>query len=235
MAPPAAAGQRLAADRSAPDRSPAERVTADRVIAAADAIAARHGIHGITIQRLCDELGVSPPTIYWHIGNKASLIDALVDRIVERIEPPQPADGDGWSRLYDFFVDVHRVVSRYPGLGAHLAAQPAGRGGLDHAVAIVDGLRAEGLSDEDALRAFYVALVHVGGHQLYSEAMRSTPAGEPAVRPFDEAVADLVEAVPDEAPYSPLRRYAAGFDDAASQRMFEWGLGRLIDGMRAAH
>src|SRR3954463_7107841 len=65
-----------------------ERLTRERVIDAAVAIVESEGIAALSMRALCEKLDVSVTSIYWHVGNKDALLDALVDRmrasIVER-------------------------------------------------------------------------------------------------------------------------------------------------------
>ena len=68
----------------------------------------------MTIRRVCDELGVTPPTIYWHVGNKQSLVDLLVDRIVGRFNLPSPEVGGWTARLRAFFVSAHWKPVAWP-------------------------------------------------------------------------------------------------------------------------
>lgn len=57
-------------------------VTADDVIEVAGRIVDAHGADALTMRRLADELGVAVTSIYWHVGNRDELVDALVDRLI---------------------------------------------------------------------------------------------------------------------------------------------------------
>ena len=65
-----------------------ERLTRDRILDAAEAIVESDGLAGLSMRALCEKLDVSVTSIYWHVGNKDALLDALVERttatIVER-------------------------------------------------------------------------------------------------------------------------------------------------------
>jgi TetR/AcrR family transcriptional regulator, tetracycline repressor protein len=41
------------------------------------------GLDGLTLRALATRLGVQAPTLYWHVRNKAELLDALGDEIME--------------------------------------------------------------------------------------------------------------------------------------------------------
>jgi len=57
-------------------------ITADDVIEVAGRIVDAHGADALTMRRLADELGVAVTSIYWHVGNRDELVDALVDRLI---------------------------------------------------------------------------------------------------------------------------------------------------------
>jgi AcrR family transcriptional regulator len=57
-------------------------LTAEDVIAVAGRIVDEHGADALTMRRLADELGVAVTSIYWHVGNRDELVDALVDRLL---------------------------------------------------------------------------------------------------------------------------------------------------------
>jgi TetR/AcrR family transcriptional regulator, tetracycline repressor protein len=57
-------------------------VTADDVVEVAGRIVDAHGADALTMRRLADELGVAVTSIYWHVGNRDELVDALVDRLI---------------------------------------------------------------------------------------------------------------------------------------------------------
>ena len=56
----------------------------DDVVDAALELVERGGGDALTMRKLAAELGVSPTTIYWHIGNRDELVLAVVRRQAER-------------------------------------------------------------------------------------------------------------------------------------------------------
>ena len=57
-------------------------LTAELVIEVAGRIVDEQGADALTMRRLADELGVAVTSIYWHVGNREDLVDALVDRLL---------------------------------------------------------------------------------------------------------------------------------------------------------
>lgn len=65
-------------------------LTADDVIEVAGRIVDAHGADALTMRRLADELGVAVTSIYWHVGNRDELVDALVDRLLADVGTVRP-------------------------------------------------------------------------------------------------------------------------------------------------
>jgi TetR/AcrR family transcriptional regulator, tetracycline repressor protein len=71
-------------------------VTLDRqrIVAEAVALLDAEGLDGVTTRRLAARLGVQSPTLYWHLPNKAALVTAIADAILDQefgeMSPPEP-------------------------------------------------------------------------------------------------------------------------------------------------
>lgn len=70
----------------------------ERIVGEAVALLDENGLDGLTLRKLAVRLGVQAPTLYWHIRNKAELINALADEILR--EPlalfQAPEEGQPW-------------------------------------------------------------------------------------------------------------------------------------------
>jgi AcrR family transcriptional regulator len=58
----------------------------DQIVAAAVRVIPTYGFHGVTMERIADEAGVSPATLYWYFKNKDDLLLAIVERMIGRID-----------------------------------------------------------------------------------------------------------------------------------------------------
>jgi TetR/AcrR family transcriptional regulator, tetracycline repressor protein len=76
-----------------------------RIVAAALAIVDAEGVPGLSLRRLADDLGVTPMSLYWHVADKAELLELLGNAILAEIELP-PRAGPWTQQLRD----VHRVM-----------------------------------------------------------------------------------------------------------------------------
>ncbi|SNS98080.1 TetR/AcrR family transcriptional regulator, tetracycline repressor protein [Asanoa hainanensis] len=70
-----------------------------RIVAEAVALLDAEGLDGVTTRKLAARLGVQSPTLYWHFPNKAALVTAIADAILDQEfgdrEPPAP--GQRWQ------------------------------------------------------------------------------------------------------------------------------------------
>lgn len=72
-------------------------LTREHVVETAVDLLDRVGIEGLTLRRLADELGVTAPTLYWHIDDKRHLLDLMVEEIYGRAEVrTRPMPGEPW-------------------------------------------------------------------------------------------------------------------------------------------
>ncbi|MFC5001605.1 TetR/AcrR family transcriptional regulator C-terminal domain-containing protein [Dactylosporangium cerinum] len=65
-----------------------------RIVAEAVALLDAEGLDGVTTRKLAARLGVQSPTLYWHLPNKAALVTAIADAILDQeftdMAPPDP-------------------------------------------------------------------------------------------------------------------------------------------------
>ncbi|MBL7254201.1 TetR/AcrR family transcriptional regulator C-terminal domain-containing protein [Paractinoplanes lichenicola] len=65
-----------------------------RIVDEAVALLDAEGFDGVTTRKLAARLGVQSPTLYWHVPNKAALVTAIADAILDQefaaVAPPEP-------------------------------------------------------------------------------------------------------------------------------------------------
>jgi TetR/AcrR family acrAB operon transcriptional repressor len=61
-------------------------ITRDRILDAAEIVFQREGVSRTTLADIASEAGVTRGAIYWHFENKASLFDAMIQRILGPFE-----------------------------------------------------------------------------------------------------------------------------------------------------
>jgi TetR/AcrR family transcriptional regulator, tetracycline repressor protein len=148
----------------------------DRIVAVALELVEAEGLEGLTMRRLAGKLGVAATAIYWHVGDKEALLDALSERIAARVGDI-PVAGTG---------PVERVVSIGAGLRRNLLEQPT-LVGLVHQQghtallfqpvrrALVQELTAAGLRGASTALALNVILSHISGSVLNDVQLARSP------------------------------------------------------------
>jgi AcrR family transcriptional regulator len=134
----------------------------DEVVAAALDLVLREGPAALTMRRLATELDVQAPTIYWHVGSRDELVEAVVraqsQRLAERVvtgTTPRDRVLSAARHIYDGAVE-HRPVTS-------LAHQTGTSSLLLHDLesAVLDELEGAGLAEParvDALRAILLVV-----------------------------------------------------------------------------
>ncbi len=91
-------------------------VTRDDVIQTAIQLLEEVGLDGLTLRRLATELGISAPTLYWHVKDKRELLDLMAEEMVRAQragEPPFPA-GLSWDeKIAESMRRQYRAIIAY--------------------------------------------------------------------------------------------------------------------------
>ena len=83
-------------------------IEADEILDRALALVEAEGAEALPMRRLAPELGVATTTIYWHVGNRAELVTAVVRRHGERVGRTPVAGDTARERV----LDVARLIWR---------------------------------------------------------------------------------------------------------------------------
>ena len=86
-------------------RGPAPQLDRDRIVARALEIVDAEGVAALSLRRLADDLGVTPMALYWHVADKADLLELVGHRVLEEIAIPERAGA--WT---DQLRDIHRAM-----------------------------------------------------------------------------------------------------------------------------
>jgi AcrR family transcriptional regulator len=112
----------------------------ESILDAAEAVAAP-GIGALSMRAVAARLGAVPMALYNHFATKDELVDALLDRVLGRFEPPPPSDD--WVADLAAFARAHRrLLEAHPWAVAALVTRPnPGPGATrigEHAFAILE-------------------------------------------------------------------------------------------------
>lgn len=152
------------------------RLDRDRILAAAEEIAATEGAQALSMRRLGEELGINHTAIYRHFRDKAELLAAIADRVLERRVAPI-ADGD-WRQTLG--LQLRHAIGRYdvhPELAQVVALRPSTTETLaGHMERALAALQEVGLSIEDAAEMYEITEGVVVGFGLYASLLKHAKA-----------------------------------------------------------
>lgn len=141
------------------------------------------GVEGFSMRKLAAHLGVAPPTIYWHIGNKSELFDRLLDHITDQLGEIRPRGGSAERRVASVADGLRAQMASHPQLVALAYHQGRGAAIYSRAQEILEHeLERAGLSGAERERAMTNILLHVGGFILLDHALHAVEADHPGGR-----------------------------------------------------
>jgi AcrR family transcriptional regulator len=203
------------------------------ILDAAEAVLATAGEEGLSIREVCARAGVTPPTIYHHFGDKAGLIERVVDdrfadfdrAFAARTPPADPVEALRWG--FDRYVEYGvRHPTHYRLLFETRRSRPSAGGlasydRLRRNVAAIDAVGRLGAPVEDATAAFWLTM-----HGVTSLAVNGllTPDGPAVILARDAVIAQLT--TPKPAPRPRTRRARIPQPHAAQARPGRPGKGR---------
>jgi TetR/AcrR family tetracycline transcriptional repressor len=216
-------------------------LTQQQVVKRAVDLMAKAGLEALTLRRLATELGVSAPTLYWHVRNKRELLDLMAEALVAQSgRSTCPARGQPW---WEWLAERARLQFR--ALISHRDAALVVAGNrpteatLPDVEEVLGSLVAVGFPAPEALRV----ILSIGNYVIGCAVERQAEEARSADPQRDARLLEQVEALPNLRAAVARRdgggpAAGAGLDGAgpsAGDAGFEYGLGLLLDGARARH
>jgi TetR/AcrR family transcriptional regulator, tetracycline repressor protein len=205
-------------------------LTQEQVVKRAVELMAEAGLEALTLRRLATELGVSAPTLYWHVRNKRQLLDLMAEALVSRAaRSPSPAPEQPW---WEWLAERARLQWRTLTSQRDAALVVAGNRPTDAALPeieqVVGSLVAAGFPPDEALRT----ILSIGNYVIGCAVEHQAEAARELDPERDARLLEQAEELPN------LRAAMAGLErpgPAAGEAGFEHGLALLIGGVRARH
>lgn len=199
------------------------RLSPERIVDAAVAVADQGGLAQVSMRNVGRELGVEAMSLYHHVSDKDSLLDAMVDWIFARIELPTVDDEwrAGMARRAD---SAREVLSAHPwALGLVESRRTPGPALLTHHNAVLGCLRRNGFSVELASHTFSAIDSYVYGFVL-------TEMNLPFSESADDFVGEFTEAMPMEL-YPHLAELGAAIMESGYRFAdeYRYGLDLVLD------
>nr|WP_242587755.1 TetR/AcrR family transcriptional regulator [Streptomyces sp. MST-110588] len=150
------------------------------VLDAAARLVTRDGPQALTMRALAAELGSAVTAIYWHVGNRESLLDALVERTVRDMGEIRPTGATPRQRVVSVACALRRALRERP----HLIAMVHERGLTERMFlpaqqALVREVGAAGLRGALAAEAVRAVQFQVVGFVLTERNRERAPAQHP--------------------------------------------------------
>jgi TetR/AcrR family tetracycline transcriptional repressor len=205
-------------------------LTQDQVVRGAVDLMARAGLEALTLRRLATELGVSAPTLYWHVRDKRQLLDLMAEALVARAgRSTSPAPGQPWWEWLAERARRHwQVLTYHRDAALVVAGNRPTEATLPEIEQVVASLVAVGFPPAEALRTILAIGNYVIGCavEYQAEAARGPEAGRDA---------RFLEQLREAGDLPNLRAALADLDRPDRGAGFEHGLALLIGGIRARH
>jgi TetR/AcrR family tetracycline transcriptional repressor len=206
-------------------------LTQEQVVKRAVDLMAEAGLEALTLRRLATDLGVSAPTLYWHVRNKRELLDLMAEALVARAghRTTSPAPGQPWEEWL-----AERARLQFQALVSHrdaalvVAGNRPTQATLPDIEEVLGSLVAVGFPAAEALRV----VLSIGNYVIGCAVERQAEEARSADPERDARLLEQAAELPN------LRAAMVGLNEpgpAAGDASFEYGLALLISGVRANH
>lgn len=220
---------------AAGDQPPSARqsLSQQRVVTAALAFIDEHGLHGLTMRRLGEVLGVEAMSLYRHVPGREDLLDAVAQTIIEGMEADEEVYAEPRNGWQDFLVrlahGVRRVALAHPKAFPLVASRPVEAPwlrpplrSLEWVERFLVALIAEGFDENDAVAAYRAFTSFLLGHLLLEASSHGAEVGPLDVFDEDEDRERLAD-------YPTIRRLRASLSEDHAATEFEDALEELMN------
>ncbi|MEV6859392.1 TetR/AcrR family transcriptional regulator C-terminal domain-containing protein [Streptosporangium subroseum] len=201
---------------------PAEPLSRPRIVAAAIGLIEREGADAVSMRRIAGDLGVSVMSLYNHVPNKSTLLDAVAETVLSQIEFADDPDAEWPDRVRIQALAFRQIAHHYPRCTMVVVSrQLKSNAGLLPVERALTTLRGAGFDGHDAVRILRTFIAYIVGSLLREVGV--TPTFAPTHR-LDLAVKDV-----DPQLFPEVSGLASALSDCDHQAEFEFGLELLIE------
>ncbi len=195
------------------------------IVDAALRIVDAEGVDGLSIRRLAADLGVTPMAVYWHVRDKAELLDLVGERVLEGIVVP-PRAGDWQHELREVHTAMLDALQAHPNAVDLMAGRARyGAAGIALFERILEVLDEAGFEPRDAFDAYQSLYMFQLGFAVMAG---RSPDFREAQR---QGVAYLRSLDP--ARFPAIARVAPAIGGRSPSEQYGIGLETVIDGLTA--
>lgn len=198
----------------------------DRIVAAARSIVESDGLDGLSMRKVAAEVGVAPTAIYWHVGSRDDLLNAVLDEMIAELPIVAVRGRTPHARLASVARSIRDQV-RATTLTQAIAAEVGRTAELSFPgqVVLARELHAAGVTGDDAAQAARALLFVVGGFILLEDNFASR-------QPGSRTTQELWRGVEDPDIDDALRR--AMSKPADTEKLFDYAVDRLLSSILTA-
>lgn len=211
-------------------------MTRTAIVDTALGLLAEGGLEAVSFRRIARALGVAGPTLYWHVENKRQLMDLMAEELVRRTggayagpEPGQP----WWEWLRDVAERMFDAVVSTRDAPRVLAGNRPSPESFAHIEGVLRVLVDAGMTPGEAQQTLFTIGAYVIGSATEWQAEAERASIQPLPDAGDErANAFRAQVLADKPLLLAAIDERLGDTDTAA---FGFGLGLLIDGLRARY
>ncbi|MEW5810370.1 MAG: TetR family transcriptional regulator [Actinomycetota bacterium] len=178
------------------------------ILETATKLAGQIGVNRLTMSMLADSLGVTAAALYHYIPGREALVALVVDAACDRVKEPPPGPWDLRLRTFERSVrtELRRIRFDLPETFEAGQPRPAYQRLFETGVKI---LAETGADPQEVMLSYATVAAFMTGQLWFDNSTRNPESGE--------------------ATYLTVSGAEGAFD---SDDMFEYGLARVIDGVR---
>jgi AcrR family transcriptional regulator len=213
-------------------RGPKPGLTLDRIVAAGIKVALTQGIGALSMARVASELGVGTMSLYRYVTAKDELLSLMVDTGLG--SPPAADTSEDWRMgLTRWAVGVRDAYRRHPwSLRVPINAPPLGPNNVAWLEAALRALADTPLSEQEKLSCILLLSGFVRNDATLTADFAAGGADAPGEPRYGTVLSRLIDA--DGFPALHRAIASGALDDADDiNAEFDFGLGRILDGIEA--
>ena len=174
-------------------RAPDFELDAGQIVTAAVEIFEESGLDAVSMRSVAARLGVSPVPLYSRIGNKEALVEAIADRMLVDLAPPN-AEGEPWDRYAVRWTRELRARLRRA-RDSRLILSPGRDAYVEASRPLVEAMRNDGMPADAAVQACRLLMWATVGFGAVESGVEPPPRARRASRPGgDPGGVDAAEA-----------------------------------------
>ena len=206
-------------------------VTRDDVVHTAIQLLQEVGLDGLTLRKLATELGISAPTLYWHVRDKRELLDLMAEAMIHDHRARQPAMAEGlewWEVIAEGARRQYAALLSYRDGARVVAGNRPTEAQLPMIERYMQLWVSAGFPPEEALASILAMGDFIAGSALEHQAEQERSRAQDAERKAE--IWKSMDAYPTMRTAAQARMKQLAEDRDSS---FEHGLGLFIAGLRA--